>query len=396
MSKKSQFGHVYKKEMLEIMRDKRTFLLVVFLPMLLFVGLILFYENMMSHNPDKSITVAVNKTADPELLHVLEQQDKDLTFQKVSNPKQTASSGDALIAMEADPNALTKLKNGDATSVIIYSDSSDKNASAAVTDLSTQLGAIDKSIVSDRLEKVSVPIQTLNAIQVQIKPLSSSTEETDISRMMLTIVLPMLLCLGVTIGAYPVISELFAGEKDKKIIDALLVTPVKRSTLLLGKWSVAISVSLFTAIVALAATLLVIFFGTEHLRKALDAMTNPFGLFFVALLAMASFAALIVSLQTIVAIFAKSMKEANSYQSPIMMLAIIPAFVTMFVSLSQTTTSMFFIPLANISFLLREMIYDQFIWTHLLATIGSNLVLALIFLYLANRMYSNNDYLLAK
>lgn len=72
--------------MLEIMRDKRTFLLVVFLPMLIFVGLILFYENMMSHNPDNSITVAVNKSADPELLHALEQQDKDITFQKSQQP----------------------------------------------------------------------------------------------------------------------------------------------------------------------------------------------------------------------------------------------------------------------------------------------------------------------
>ncbi|MBA3927552.1 ABC transporter permease [Listeria rustica] len=395
MPKSGLFSHVYKKEMLEIMRDKRTFLLVVFIPMLLFVGLVLFYESMLT-SPNEEVTVAVNNSADPALLKALQQQDKDLIFNKVGQPKKTAAAGDADIAMLVDPDALSKMKNGDSASIVIYSDSSDKNAAAAVGTLSAQLGAIDKAVVSERLVKANIPVQTLDSMQVQIKPLSSGSADTDASRMMLTILLPMLLCLGVTIGAYPVVSELFAGEKDKKIIDALLVTPVKRGTLLFGKWSVAITVSLFTALVSLAATLLIIFFATTHLRKALDAMSSPLALFAVGMLAVASFAALIVSIQTIAAIFAKSMKEANSYQSPIMMLAIIPSFVTMFISLSQTTTAMFFIPLANISFLLREMIYDQFVWMHLLGTLASNLILAAIFLYVAKRIYSNNNYLLAK
>ncbi|KMT62269.1 Na+ ABC transporter membrane protein [Paenilisteria newyorkensis] len=42
------------------------------------------------------------------------------------------------------------------------------------------------------------------------------------------------------------------------------------------------------------------------------------------------------------------------------------------------------------------MIYDQFVWTHLLGTLSSNLLLAGIFLYVAKRIYSNNNYLLAK
>ncbi|MBC1473879.1 ABC transporter permease [Listeria grandensis] len=395
MPKKNLFAHVYRKEILEILRDKRTFLLVVFLPMLLFVGLVLFYENMLT-SPNEEVTVAVNKTADSALLDEFHRQNKDLIFQKVRDPKATASAGDSDIAMLVDPNALTEMTNGGSASFVIYSDSSDKNAAAAVATLSAQLSAVDKAFVTARLTKADVPAKTLDSMNVQIKPLSDDSAETDASRLMLTIVLPMLLCLGVTIGAYPVVSELFAGEKDKKIIDALLVTPVKRGTLLFGKWSVAITVSLFTAFVSLTATLLIIFFATTHLRKALDAMSSPLALFAVGMLAVASFATLIVSIQTIAAIFAKSMKEANSYQSPIMMLAVIPSFMTMFISMSQTTTAMFFIPLANISFLLREMIYDQFVWTHLLATMASNLILAAIFLYAAKRIYSNNNYLLAK
>ncbi|MBC2027186.1 ABC transporter permease [Listeria welshimeri] len=395
MSKKSQFSHVYKKEMLEIFRDKRTFILVVFLPMLIFVGLILFYESLLTSS-DNEVTVAVNKTADSALLNQLHEQNKEMTFEKVNNPKQSAAKGDANIAMIADEDALAKMEKGESVSFILYSDSSDKNSAAAVGMLNAQLEVINKAVTADQLAKANISTQVLDLMSVEVKPLSNGSTEIEASRMMLTILLPMLLCLGVTIGAYPVVSELFAGEKDKKIIDALLVTPVKRGTLLFGKWAVAMTVSLFTAIISLAATLLVIFFATTHLRKALDAMSSPITIFVVGMLAVISFAALIVSIQTIAAIFAKSMKEANSYQSPIMMLAIIPSFVPMFISLSQTTTAMFFIPLANISFLLREMIYDQFVWSHLLATLASNLILASVFLILAKRIYSNNNYLLSK
>ncbi|MBC1966934.1 ABC transporter permease [Listeria welshimeri] len=395
MSKKSQFSHVYKKEMLEIFRDKRTFILVVFLPMLIFVGLILFYESLLTSS-DNEVTVAVNKTADSALLNQLHEQNKEMTFEKVNNPKESAAKGDANIAMIADEDALAKMEKGESVSFILYSDSSDKNSAAAVGMLNAQLEVINKAVTADQLAKANISTQVLDLMSVEVKPLSNGSTEIEASRMMLTILLPMLLCLGVTIGAYPVVSELFAGEKDKKIIDALLVTPVKRGTLLFGKWAVAMTVSLFTAIISLAATLLVIFFATTHLRKALDAMSSPITIFVVGMLAVISFAALIVSIQTIAAIFAKSMKEANSYQSPIMMLAIIPSFVPMFISLSQTTTAMFFIPLANISFLLREMIYDQFVWSHLLATLASNLILASVFLILAKRIYSNNNYLLSK
>lgn len=395
MSKKSQFSHVYKKEMLEIFRDKRTFILVVFLPMLIFVGLILFYESLLTSS-DNEVTVAVNKTADSALLNQLHEQNKEMTFEKVNNPKQSAAKGDANIAMIADEDALAKMEKGESASFILYSDSSDKNSAAAVGMLNAQLEVINKAVTADQLAKANISTQVLDLMSVEVKPLSNGSTEIEASRMMLTILLPMLLCLGVTIGAYPVVSELFAGEKDKKIIDALLVTPVKRGTLLFGKWAVAMTVSLFTAIISLAATLLVIFFATTHLRKALDAMSSPITIFVVGMFAVISFAALIVSIQTIAAIFAKSMKEANSYQSPIMMLAIIPSFVPMFISLSQTTTAMFFIPLANISFLLREMIYDQFVWSHLLATLASNLILASVFLILAKRIYSNNNYLLSK
>ncbi|MBC2288975.1 ABC transporter permease [Listeria welshimeri] len=395
MSKKSQFSHVYKKEMLEIFRDKRTFILVVFLPMLIFVGLILFYESLLTSS-DNEVTVAVNKTADSALLNQLHEQNKEMTFEKVNNPKESAAKGDANIAMIADEDALAKMEKGESVSFILYSDSSDKNSAAAVGMLNAQLEVINKAVTADQLAKANISTQVLDLMSVEVKPLSNGSTEIEASRMMLTILLPMLLCLGVTIGAYPVVSELFAGEKDKKIIDALLVTPVKRGTLLFGKWAVAMTVSLFTAIISLAATLLVIFFATTHLRKALDAMSSPITIFVVGMLAVISFAALIVSIQTIAAIFAKSMKEANSYQSPIMMLAIIPSFVPMFISLSQTTTAMFFIPLANISFLLREMIYDQFVWSHLLATLTSNLILASVFLILAKRIYSNNNYLLSK
>ncbi len=60
-----------------------------------------------------------------------------------------------------------------------------------------------------------------------------------------------ILAITIGVGAGPAAADLFAGEKERKTMEALLMTPVKRSTLLLSKWLTISSIAAITGITTL-------------------------------------------------------------------------------------------------------------------------------------------------
>ncbi|MEM5590929.1 ABC transporter permease subunit [Niallia circulans] len=65
------------------------------------------------------------------------------------------------------------------------------------------------------------------------------------------------------VGASPAAADLFAGEKEKKTMEALLMTPVKRSTLVISKWLTITTIGVLTGLI----TLLVVVLEIAFLRK---------------------------------------------------------------------------------------------------------------------------------
>ncbi len=90
----------------------------------------------------------------------------------------------------------------------------------------------EKMIVSNRLEQTGTDPNLLQPFVIEQKEIS----EDDIGSNLLAMMVPLMLVLAIGIGAAPSAYDLFAGEKEKKTMEALLMTPVNRSTLLLSKW----------------------------------------------------------------------------------------------------------------------------------------------------------------
>src|SRR3954471_13197395 len=105
----------------------------------------------------------------------------------------------------------------------------------------------EKSITSERLQAQGTDPTTLQPFTISQKELS----EEDPNINLVAVLIPLMLSIAIGIGAGPAAADLFAGEKERKTMEALLMTPVSRSTLLFAKWLTIASVGAITGIITL-------------------------------------------------------------------------------------------------------------------------------------------------
>jgi len=180
--------------------------------------------------------------------------------------------------------------------------------------------------------------------------------------------LPYMILIFAFLGAlYPAI-DLGAGEKERGTLETLLVAPVSRLSLVLGKFLVVLLAALVSAVLATVSLGLSLQIGFLAELSLLSGGTFSFsfleGAMALAMILPVSciFSALLLALS----IFAKSFKEGQSYAGPLQLVVIMPAFVSFLpgVELDWFMASM---PVVNVSLALKEIFtgnLDQH-WGHM-------------------------------
>ena len=156
----------------------------------------------------------------------------------------------------------------------------------------------------------------------------------------------MLLMIFLFSGCMAVAPESIAGEKERGTIATLLVTPIKRSHLAIGK---IISLSVIAILSGLSS-----FLGTMlSLPKlmggdeSVNASVYGIGDYILTLLIILSTVLVIITLVSIISAFAKNVKEATGWVTPVMIISMLLGVTSMVESLCMTEPVWFLIPLYN-------------------------------------------------
>ncbi|WP_191559740.1 ABC transporter permease [Metabacillus idriensis] len=360
---------IYLKEMKDCFRDRRTLFLTVLLPIIMMTGLTLFYESLVSDGEGNTYTLALDKKiseAEADIFSVLE----NVEIVKTENPEEAIKEGEAQAAVLLDSDFTAKIEDDQAVSITIIGDSFSQNSSTLMTLVSGALTAYEKTIVSERLAQEGTDPSLIQPLSIEKKEVS----EEDPTINLLALLVPMILALAVGIGAGPAASDLFAGEKEKKTMEALLMTPVSRSTLLFSKWLTISSIGTITGMITLAVVALEIAFLTENLRKAVSFGDEAPLIIGIAILISVIYAMFIASVLMVTSIIGKTVKESQSYSTPIMMLVTIPAFTTTNLGINELAFHHFAIPILNLFSLLKELLFGVIQYDHILIAIGSNVL----------------------
>lgn len=198
-------------------------------------------------------------------------------------------------------------------------------------------------------------------------------------------VIPLVLILMTITGAvYPAI-DLTAGERERGTMEALIATPAPRFALLLSKYVAVVVVAILTALANLFATWITLSFG--GLGQAIFGKQG-FSLWILIqiLPLLAIFAAFFSAILLALCSFARSFKEAQAYLIPVMLLSLGPGLVTLMPNV-QFTTLLGIVPLINILLLSRDIMTGHSELLPAFAAVFSTIIYAGATLVIASRLF---------
>ena len=372
---------ILKKELKDCFRDRRTLLLSILLPILQMSALVFFYEYLLNPGEDETYTIAIQKGT-LEVVEAILVEDT-LTFEEVTNVEQVVTDAEVDAGLILPVNFVEMVQNNQNPPVQILADTYSSNGSFVANQLELGLATFSQQQVMNTLVTENIDLTVLQPFTIE----HVQTVEGNDSVMMITFLISLMLSLTVFAGAYPAASDLLAGEKERKTMEALLITPVNRFTLLVAKWLTLVIIAGMTGIITLIVLSFEIYFFTETLKAGLQFDNGLTMIVLSCCIITISYSTLVAALLLLASLFAKTIKESQSYISPLMMLAMIPAIFMVNLGVNELTTTHFIVPFLNIFAILKELLLGIIDYSHIAIVLSSNLVVVVILLMVARLFF---------
>ena len=354
---------IFKKELKDTLRDRRTIIAMIVIPVLVFpliLGIITKVSSSFEEKQKEEVFNIAVVTEDPSNDFVVQLSaipdslgPKKLKFFSDTTGISKEISQDSIqlgIVIPANYNDLKKSNEQINISVIL------NETNIGTRDrVKTYLDIIENNLLQERFEKLSLDRKLTEPLAVSYVNLASSKEMIG---KIAGGILPYLFNIFGFIGClYPAI-DLFTGEKERKTLETLLTTPVQRWKILIGKMMVVV----LSGIAAATFALVGLFLSLE----VFELVQNPMILEVVSSILSVQF---ILSLYILlipltiffagvmipVTIYAKSFKEAQSILTPVNFIIILPAMVGFIPGIElDYITAM--IPIVNIVLASKELV----------------------------------------
>jgi sodium transport system permease protein len=393
--------HIFKKELRETLRDRRTVITMIIVPTLIFPVIMnvfvsissKFQEDQMSKEVKIGLVSPDNGALKSEMMNL----PKELGKRKFIVYKDSMSLIKAIRDKKADfgyylpVSAQKKYDAMEQIEVKIFHNGTDVGMEDRAE---SYLSVIKTKWKAQRFIKLKLTESLVEPIKSVASNVASNQEMIG---KLAGGFLPYLFIIFSFMGCmYPAI-DLFTGEKERMTIETLLTAPVQRWKLLIGKMGVVV----LSGLLAATCSLLGLFLAVEgfqlvkdpELLKVIHDILSPSFIFLMYLLLIplvVFFAGVMVPL----AIRAKSFKEAQSTIAPMNILVVLPAMVGFFpgIELNEITAM---IPIVNIVLATKELIAGTLEWYLVFISFAVMLTLAAIAVTLSYRKFESETNVIA-
>jgi sodium transport system permease protein len=392
---------IFRKELLDTLRDRRTLMTMLVIPILAFPIII---------NVFVEISKSFEESADTEIMKVgiVGDLNKTYTQQLEHIP---ASLGPKKIIVFKDSLTLRKAIEADQIQLglLIPSNENDLRKNQQTITINwlldaSEVGRPERAALYGSSLQANADAQRLQALGLraeQIKPLTNNTINCASDKKMLGQlaggILPyMFIAFGFIGCMYPAI-DLFTGEKERGTLETLLTVPVARWKILIGKMLVVVSSGMLAASCSLIGLFISIEFldlsGNQEILNVIHGILTPYfiGSLLALLLPLVIFFA---GIMIPIAIYAKSFKEAQSIITPLNIVMVLPAMVGFFpgIELDLSTT---IIPVINVVLATKELIAGTLTLTYFLSVFGIMLLLAILSVLISHKQFGKESNILS-
>lgn len=386
---------IFRKEAKEALRDRRTLIAMIIIPIVV-LPVMMFLPAFLANperNPVKIAVIQEDPDAD-SLVDAMRIEEVRLTVLDPSaNLTDLVQRGEFEAGVIIPSNFSRILQSNEAsTTITIIVDEASARGSIAVRIIAIVMGEYSTQVVERRVQQSGLPVEVLTPIRTR----TISVTTSGVGSFLLALLLPLFLGIYSVSGGIYFIMDTTAGEKERKTLEALLTMPATRAEIVIGKFMVATIIALASTAFALAGLVV----GAGLLLSSLGgepAGTVAFSLSAQSLI-LIGFASLLLamtaaSLEMLIAIFARSFKEAQNLISPLTIIVVIPAFAMQYVD-EQTLRSLSLVPFLNSMLIMRSAILDRVAFGDLVLQLGSALLYMTISLALAIRIFQSEKAML--
>ncbi|NTW13111.1 MAG: ABC transporter permease [Anaerolineales bacterium] len=302
---------IFNKEMLDNLRDYRSWMTGVFWALfgpLLLGGMIMLLGNTIRERVDESLVLPVAGAENaPSLIAFLEQQDVIIETAP-SDPEAAIIAGDINLALVIPPEYGEDFSAGQTAKVQLVIDSSRQSASADVSRARNLLESYSDYIGALRLSLRGVSPEVIRTVQVE--EMDTATPQSN--ALIFISMLPYFIIFAIFNGASPVITDATAGERERGSLEPLLINPLPRGWVAIGKMISAMPFATLNLIITLAGFAAI--FQVLPVEELIGVQIGfNFGTLLAVFLICLPIVFLACAIQTLIASFTKTTKEAGTY-----------------------------------------------------------------------------------
>jgi len=383
---------IFKKEWDRVIKDKRLVFSVILLPGLMIFLIYTFMGSALSSFTETDVANVAIVSPTALFTQIYQSQEtEELSNVTLIEASEIDTYQDKIDAREWDlmivfPDDFESNIGLSIPAIEVYYNPNEMQSQSAINRFNGYLEAYRTALVSIHFGDTSVFETSFDGTPI---------DENEAVGEMMSMLLPMLVIMFLFAGAMSIGPESIAGEKERGTISTLLITPVKRSEIAMGK---ILSLGLLSLISAVSSFLGIILSLPKMLQMG-EIDINIYGIkeYLLILILLFSTVFVIVGIIAVISAYAKSLKEANTLITPIYILTILVGVSSMFGGGAQQNGFMYLVPLYNtVQSLTAILMFDPQAIVFIIITVISNLLYVTALVFLLNRMFRSERMMFSK
>ena len=397
-SRRMRITTIAKKELIEFVRDWRTIVAILVIPLLMFPVLFILFPLLLASEAAElqamQVDLVVQTDGLPdELLLAFNTSELNITYEPLGTIANLSTPGsDAERLRNTSVDAVLRMRtNGTVVEyALLYMSTSEQSLEARSRTFDVLAGWEENETVRRITDAGLDADETLDPLRW-----NGSIADSDVATkgeqagMVLSLFIPLVLAVWTFSSAIQPSIDMTAGERERGTLEALLALPCTRMELLMGKWVAVATITGAGVLLQIAGLLFAIGYlaSTEFISvPELDIATLA-----LLCLAVLLFAIMVVAFELALAMRSHSVKEAGSLLGPAVLLILFPALFTQVINLDGIEAYWFAIPVVNVLLALRELLMNRIVLGHVVVWLVSSTFYAFGAAWYAARQFKRED-----
>jgi len=386
---------IFIKELVGTIRDKRTIIAMIIIPLifypLLFTGIGYFSKlgSMKSEEANSKIMIYGAEFAPQLVKHLQDSEKIELLTTEEDSPAKL-QNGDIQAVLVIPSDFKYKIKQEEPGKLILKYDTTEAKSRVAQKRVNQIIEKFKGEILLQRISRLNLKEEFLTPLILQEENVATAEKITG---SFLAVLLPYLIIILIFAGAMHTAVDITAGEKERGTIATLLVSQISRLEIVLGKCFAVMLISFTSMVLGLLGLTLAFLLGASIAGGVAGVnfgiSVNTIFLLFLVLFPLVGLASAVL---VMVGIFARNIREASNYITPIYMLTVFLGVISISQGM-ELSGKMFLVPILNSSFVFKELLMGKICWNHIILTFSANIIIAGLALLGATRLFSKEEVL---